>query len=62
MQEKPPEEFDGVERHRALPIPALVVLPPESDLAMFARQQPPIGDGHTMGVAGQIPEHLLRPG
>ena len=62
MEEKPPEEFDGVQRHGPLSIPSLVVFPPECHLAIATGEQPPIRDGHPMGVAGKVAEHLLRPG
>src|SRR5918911_4558811 len=61
MKEKPSEKFDGLQRHGALPIPPLVVFPPKRHLAVATGQQPPIGDGHPMGVAGEVAEHLLRP-
>ena len=37
-----------------------IVLPLESHAAAFHRQQPPIGDGNPMRVAGQILQNLLR--
>jgi hypothetical protein len=39
MQEKPPQEFDGVQRHGTLPIPAPGVFPPECHLAIATGQQ-----------------------
>jgi hypothetical protein len=62
MQQKPSDEFDGLQRHDALPILPLIVFPSERDLAVVTRQQPPIGDGDAMGVAGEVAEHLLWPG
>ena len=62
MQEKAPEELDGVECHRTLPIAPLVILPAEGHLAVVTGQQPPIGDGDAMRVAGEVAEHLLRSG
>jgi hypothetical protein len=54
MEEKPPEEFDRVERHEALPIPVLGVFPPEGHPAVATGQEPPIRDGHAMGIAGEV--------
>jgi hypothetical protein len=62
MQQKPSDEFNGLQRHGTLPILPLIVFPPERDLAVVTRQQPPIGDGDAMGVAGEVAEHVLRPG
>jgi len=56
MQEKAPQELDGVERHGALPIATLVILPAECHLAISAGEEPPIGDGHPMRVPGQVLE------
>jgi hypothetical protein len=62
MEEKPAEEFDRVERHEALPIPALVVFPPKGHPAVVTGQEPPIRDGHPMGIAGEVMQHRLRTG
>src|ERR1019366_2056853 len=37
-----------------------VILPLERDSAVFQSQEAPIGDGHAMGVAAEILEHVLR--
>jgi hypothetical protein len=62
MQKKAPDEFDRVERHEALAIAALIILPPEGHLAIGTGEEPPIGNGHAMRVAGQVAEDSLRPG
>jgi hypothetical protein len=59
MQQKAPEEFDRVERHEALTITALVILPPEGHLAIGTGKKPPIGDGHAVGIASQVAEDPL---
>jgi len=38
----------------------LIVLPVEADAAVFERAKPVVGDGHAMGIAGQILQHALR--
>ena len=37
-----------------------VVFPGKGDLAIFQRQQAAIGNGHAMGVAAEILQHVLR--
>src|SRR4030095_8201735 len=62
MQKKAPDEFDRVERHEALAIAALIILPPEGHPAIGTGEEPPIRDGHPMRVAGQVAQDPLRPG
>ena len=62
MQEKAPNEFDRVKRHEALAIAPLIVFPSERHLAIVTGEEPPIGDGHAMRIAGQVTEDQLRPG
>jgi hypothetical protein len=61
MQEKPSEELDRVEGHDPLTIAPLIVFPSERYLTVLQNDQAPLGDGHTMGVARQILEALVRP-
>jgi hypothetical protein len=61
MQEKAQNEFDRIERHEALAIAALVILPPECHLAIVTGEEPPIRDGHPMCVAGQVAQNPLWP-
>jgi hypothetical protein len=44
MQEQAPEEFNRVERHEALAITSLVILPPEGHLAIGTGKEPPISN------------------
>ena len=37
-----------------------IILPAESDLVMFESHEAVVGDGHAMGVAGEIAEHMMR--
>jgi hypothetical protein len=62
MQEKAPKKFDRVERHEALAIASLVILPPERHLTIITSEEPPIGDGHPMRVAGQVAQNPLWSG
>jgi hypothetical protein len=54
VQEKAPNEFDRVKGHEALALASLVILPPERHLAIVTGEKPPIRDGHTMCVTGQV--------
>jgi hypothetical protein len=38
-----------------------IVLPQESDLAVREIDQPVVGDGDAMGIAGQLLQNMLRP-
>ena len=60
VQQKPPDEFGGVQCHLALLAAVRVIFPAEGDLAVLQTDQPVIGDGHAMGVARQIVQHMLR--
>ena len=61
VQEKPTEEFLGVERHdfRA---PAIgIVLPVKAHDASGETHEPRVGHRDAMGVAPEVLQHLLRP-
>jgi hypothetical protein len=38
-----------------------VVLPAKGDVIAIHREKAMIGDGHSMGIAGQVLEHVLWP-
>src|SRR5207245_10427547 len=59
LQEAADELLCGDGHHLWLLLVA-VVFPLEGDLTLFERQQAPIGEGHTMRVAPQILQHVLR--
>jgi len=58
--EEPPDELLGGNGHDLLLLPVPIVFPLEGDLAIFERQQAPIGNGHAMSVASQVLQHVLR--
>ena len=53
------EKFHGFQRHRAEPVAALIVLPPEDHLTVFQGHEPLVRDGDAMGVAREILEDVL---
>jgi len=60
LQETPDELFGG-NRHYLLGLLFVpVVFPGKGDLAVLQRQQAAVGDGHAMGVASEIFQHVLR--
>ena len=63
MQEKAPDELMRVERHGLVTLRPLdtVVLVFEGNAIRIGRDQPAVGDGHTMGVAGEIGQDRLGP-
>jgi len=60
MQEKPPDELDGIQGHLFDLIAIPRIAPPKTYAVMVQTQQPPVGNGYSMGVPRQILEHLLR--
>src|SRR5665811_1813311 len=58
--EEPADELLGGDGHHLLLLPVAVVFPLEGDLTIFKRQQAPVRNGHAVGVASQILEHVLR--
>jgi hypothetical protein len=37
-----------------------IIFPAESNLVMFEGHEAVVGDGHTMGVTGEIAQHMMR--
>src|SRR4029453_3862041 len=58
--EETTEELDGAEGHDALLALVGIVLPQEGDLALLEAHETAIGDGDAVGVAREIPQHVLR--
>ena len=48
-----------IERHGSLLISVGIILPAETNLVMLEGHQAMVGDGHAMGVAGEITEHMM---
>ena len=60
MQEEATQELECPELHLTLLATVGIVLPSESDVLSIECQQSMIGNGHAMGVAAQIAQHLYR--
>ena len=54
MLEEAAQELLRRERHGALLTAVRVVLPAKGDLEVGDREQAMVGDGHAIGVAGQV--------
>ena len=60
VQQKAPQELLGGECHQTSFAAVDIILPAEGDLAVRESDQPVVGDGDPVGVAGEIMEHMLR--
>src|SRR6266571_5521813 len=60
MQQKPAQEFVGCHGHFALLVAVSIILPPEGDLAICHGDEAVVGNGHAMGVAGQVLKYVFR--
>ena len=58
--EEAADELLGGDGHHLGFAGVAVILPLEGDLAVFQGQQAPVGDGHAVGVAAEILQHVLR--
>ena len=54
VQHQTPKEFHGIKCHGAQAVAALVILVAEDHLAVLQRDEPVVGDGHAMGIAGEV--------
>ena len=62
VQQKPTQEGVGVEGGHAGDVAVGAVFPAEGHVAVVEGDQPIVGDGDAMGVAGEICEHLIGAG
>jgi hypothetical protein len=60
VEQEAAEELLRTERHDSLLISVGIILPAESNLVMLESQEAVVGDGHAMGVTGEIAEHMMR--
>jgi hypothetical protein len=60
VEQEAAQELLRGERHHSLLIPVGIILPAETNLVMLEGHEAMIGDGYTMGIAGEIAEHMVR--
>ena len=60
VEKEASQELLRGKRHRSLLAAVGIILPAESDLIIVERHEAVIGDGHAMGVAGEVTDDLLR--
>lgn len=58
--EETTQELDAVQGHRLLGVVVGIVAPGEGDGLSVEGEDATVGDGDSVGVVGQIPEHVLR--
>ena len=59
VEQEAAQELLRTERHHSLLISVGIILPAESNLVMLESHEAMVGDGHAMGVAGEIAEHRM---
>lgn len=59
VQEEAAQELGGVERHDARPAAVGIIAPAEADLPAIEGGEAMVADGHAVGVAAEIAQHLL---
>ena len=59
MQQKTSQELFRGQGHLPLLISVRIILPAEGDLVVVESDQAVVGDGHAMGVAGEIAEYMM---
>jgi hypothetical protein len=60
VEQKPPDELDGIEGHQPVTVAMGIVLPPKGHPPVLERQQATIRDGHAMRIAREILQHRSR--
>ena len=59
MEQEAAQELLRTERHHSLLIPVGIILPTESNLIILKSHKAMVGDGYTMGIAGEIAEYMM---
>lgn len=60
VQQEAPDELDCLQRHGLVLIAVSGVAPSERDLTVVQRQQAIAGDGHSVRIAGEVLQDVLR--
>ena len=61
MEQEAADELDRVKRHDSAAVVVSGIPPAKAHLAVFETEEPSVGDGDAVGVAGQILQHMLGP-
>jgi hypothetical protein len=59
VEQEAAQELLRTKRHDSLLISMGIIFPAESNLVMVESHEAVVGDGHAMGVAGEIAEHMM---
>jgi hypothetical protein len=59
VEQEAAQELLRTECHHSLLITVGIILPAESNLVMLESHESMVGDGHAMGIAGEIAEHMM---
>ena len=59
MEQVAVDELSGLKSHRAAPVVVPRVAPAKAHLSVLEADEPSVGDGNPMGVAGQILQNVL---
>ena len=59
MEQETPDELDRVESHDAAAVVMSGVAPAEAHLSVVEAEEPSVGDGNPMRIAGQVLQHML---
>jgi hypothetical protein len=59
MEKEAAQKLLGGEGHLSLLIAVGIVLPAEGDLILLEGHKTVVGDGHAMGIAGKITQHMM---
>ena len=60
VKQEAAQELMGGDGHDLLLAAVGIISPAEGDTIVLEGQEAMVGDGHTMGVAGQVVEHMFR--
>lgn len=62
MEQEATQEFLRRQRHDSFLISVGIFLPAKTNLVILESDEAVIGNGHAMGVAGEITQHVMRTG
>ena len=60
VEQEAADELDRVEGHDAAAVVMSGISPAKAHLSVVKAEQPSVGDGHAVGVAGQVLQEMFR--